>query len=295
MAPRSLKRRRALRARARQRPRADRHDLRSQYRESDLPATSQIGVLTIEDPYSQAGRVGPDGNLDIAARLEPMRHADGSVAEGAPGWTPPRRPLLTAFVALKDDPLGRMFARHQVDAAQFQGARLYQQLADQAMLGAVRSVDLGKTRVSGGIASDMLTPGKQRAMARLRKAEQRVADRYGAEGLGLCRAVLVERQTVEQTARLRGANLSETYGRGPGCSGNASIRWPRPSALRPPLIAGRRGLMGMLSIIRLKIRSDGQLKVSLRTRGCGGEGASGESIPHSCLSCSVVHSLTSVG
>jgi hypothetical protein len=206
MASRSgLKKRRALRARARQRPRADRLDLRGQYRESDLPLTSRIGVLTIEDPYSQAGRVGPDGNLDIAARLEPMRHADGTLSEGAPAWSPPRKPTMTVFTALRDDPIGRMFARRQVDIAQYQAARAYQQTADQATLGAMRTIDLSETRVSGGMAPDMLTPSKQSAMARLRRAEQRVTDRFGAEGMSLCRAVLTDGQSVETAARVRGA------------------------------------------------------------------------------------------
>lgn len=45
----------------------------------------------------------------------------------------------------------------------------------------------------------------QVGMAQLRVGEQRVTDRYGAEGLGLCRAVLTEGQSVEASARLRGA------------------------------------------------------------------------------------------
>jgi hypothetical protein len=43
-------------------------------------------------------------------------------------------------------------------------------------------------------------------MARLRYVEQRVANRYGLEGLSLCRAVLSKRQSVEGAARLRGAD-----------------------------------------------------------------------------------------
>jgi hypothetical protein len=42
-------------------------------------------------------------------------------------------------------------------------------------------------------------------MERLRTVEERVTRRYGSEGLGLTRAVLVERHSVEQTARQRGA------------------------------------------------------------------------------------------
>jgi hypothetical protein len=43
-------------------------------------------------------------------------------------------------------------------------------------------------------------------MARLRVAEQRVANRFGLEGLSATRAVLSDRLSVEQTARARGAS-----------------------------------------------------------------------------------------
>ena len=144
----SPKKRRAKRARARQRPR---YDLRHRYREQDLPI-EHIGLATIDDLFTPAGYLDAEGNLGAEARLAPAQHHDGTVAEGAPGWTPPRRPTMTVFVALKDDPVGRMHSRHQIDEAQYQGARAYQQTADRAMLGAVRSVDLTKTKVSGVIS-----------------------------------------------------------------------------------------------------------------------------------------------
>jgi hypothetical protein len=194
------KKRRAKRARARQR---SRYDLRHRYRERDLPV-EHIGVAQIEDPFTPAGYLDSEGNLGAEARLAPAQHADGTVAEGAPGWSPPRRPTMTVFVALKDDPVGRMHSRHQIDE-QYRAARAFQEAADRATLGAVRSVDLTRTRVSGGIAPDPLTPGRQRAMKWLRVAEDALMHRHGAEGLGLTRAVLVDRQSVEQTARLRGA------------------------------------------------------------------------------------------
>jgi hypothetical protein len=164
--------RRAERARARQRPR---YDLRQHYREQDLPI-EHIGIATIEDPYTQAGYLDAEGNLNAAARLAPAQHSDGTVADGAPGWTPPRRPLMTVFVALKDDPVGRMHSRHQIDEARYQAARAYQLAADQATLGSVHSVDLGKTKVSGGLAPDL--PGRQ-------ASEDELADvRLGANGGG---------------------------------------------------------------------------------------------------------------
>jgi hypothetical protein len=204
MPPSSPKRlRRARRARAKQR---SRYDIRDRYRQGDVPAASNIGVMIIEDPYSEASRIDSAGNLDVSARLEPVRHADGSIAEGMPAWSPPSRPTMTVIRALRDDPVGRMHSRHQIDEAQYKAARAFQQAADEATIGSVRSVDLGKTKVSGGLPREPLTENRRRAMARLRVAEQRVANRFGLEGLGLTRAVLGDRQSVEQTARARGAS-----------------------------------------------------------------------------------------
>ena len=194
MAPTALKKRRAVRARAKQRPRG--HDLRDQYRTGDLPATFDINVLTIENPYAEA---------DVGAQLQQAQHHDGTSAEGAPGWEPPRRPLITVIRNFRDDPIGRMHSRHQIDELQYKAARAYQQTADQSTLGTVRSVDLSRTRVSGGLPPDPLPDSRRRAMERLRAVEERVARRYGTEGLGLTRAVLCDRQSIERTARLRGA------------------------------------------------------------------------------------------
>jgi hypothetical protein len=191
--------------RQRRQAREQAHDLRQRYNAADLPLYNSVAVDEIEDPYSPAARIGTDGNLAVEARLEQARHSDGSIAEGAPGWTPPERPMVTVVRALRDDPLGRMHSRRQIDRPQFMGGRAYQETADRATLGAVRSIDLTKTRVSGGRGPDMLTEEHQKAMQRLRHVEQRVAHRYGLEGLSLCRAVLSERQSVEASARLRGA------------------------------------------------------------------------------------------
>ena len=197
------RKRKAKKARARQRAR---YDLRDRYRQGDVPAASHVGVLTIEDPYSEAGRIDSAGNLVVAAQLESVRHADGSVAEGMPAWSPPSRPLMTVIRALKDDPVGRMHSRHQIDEAQYKAARAYQQVVDRSTLGNMRSVDLSRTKVSGGLPPDPLPDGRRRAMERLRVAEEAVARRHGTEGLGLTRAVLCDRQSVEQAGRLRGAD-----------------------------------------------------------------------------------------
>ena len=195
------KHRRAKKARARQR---SRYDLRRRYREQDLPA-EHIGIATIEDPYSPPGYVDAEGNLDTAARLAPAQHHDGSEAAGAPGWQPPRRPTMTVFVALKDDPIGRLHSRHQIDEAQYQGARAYQECHDASLIGSVRSVNLSATRVSGGLPAEPLSDRQRRAAAKLRAIEGQVQMRYGNVGVWLVRLVLAERRPVEATARLAGA------------------------------------------------------------------------------------------
>lgn len=201
------KRIRGRRARLKQRPRG--HDLRSQYREGDLSAladTGHLAVMTFEDPYGPAGRVMPDGNLDVTAKLEPARHADGTIAEGAPGWTPPRRPLVTVVSNMKEDPLGRMFARRQIDQSQFAAGREYQQAYDLAVIGRIRSVDLTRTKVSGGLPPDPLPDYQRWAAVKLRSIEASVQRRYGEIGVSLCRAVLGDRRPIEQVGRAGGVS-----------------------------------------------------------------------------------------
>ncbi len=48
------------------------------------------------------------------------------------------------------------FYRHQLDQALFLGGREYQRLFDSTQIGLVRSVDLERTRVSGGLRALIL-------------------------------------------------------------------------------------------------------------------------------------------
>src|SRR5690348_8965270 len=121
--------------RARYRQRQQQVDLRSRYRAADLPANAHIGIVTIEDPYQPAGRVDQAGLLNVEAKLEPVRRRDGTLSAGAPAWTPPQRPLLTAIVNLREDAVGRMHARHQIAPVQYAAARSYQQLFETATIG----------------------------------------------------------------------------------------------------------------------------------------------------------------
>jgi hypothetical protein len=199
--PRKL---RAKRARARWREKRG-HDLRPQYREGDLPSTAHIAVATIENPYAEAGRVDRAGNLDVEARLEPVQHHDGTLSEGQPAWVPPERPTLTAIVNLREDPIGRMHARRQVDAAQYHAARAYQRLYDCATIGNLSPADPGRVRVDGGRPPDPISGQRMAAAKRLRSIERTLADWYGFAGLSLVRAVLTDNKSVDRTARDFGA------------------------------------------------------------------------------------------
>jgi hypothetical protein len=202
--PRKL---RAKRARARWREKRG-HDLRPQYREADLPATAHVAVTTIEDAYAPAGRVDKAGILHVEAALEPVRHRDGTLSEGAPAWTPPERPKSTVIVNLREDPIGRMHARRQVDEAQYSAARAYQQLYDRATIGALSPADPSRIRVDGGKAPDPISAARMAAATRLRSVEGTLKDWHGHAGLSLTRCVLTGGKSVEKTARDFGASSS---------------------------------------------------------------------------------------
>jgi hypothetical protein len=169
------KRIRAKRARVRQRERLG-LDLRSRYRPGDTPPSPDLQVVEFDDAF---------GALDPGARLQQARRADGSVGEGAPEWAVPPKPRVRAVARLKEDPLGRMFHRRQLDRALFLSGREYQALFDSTQVAIVRSVDLSKTKISGGQCFDPLTDSRQRASRKLHYADDAVMHRYGAEGLSL--------------------------------------------------------------------------------------------------------------
>jgi hypothetical protein len=192
--------------RQRRKARERAHDLRDRYREADLPLHNGLAIASFEDAYAPAAYINADGTLDARARLRQARPADASVAEGAPGWEPPRRPQVRAFVALKDDPFGRQYARGQIDRAQFEGGRCYQLLTDAAVIGSIQSLDPGKIVVSGGHVPEMITERRLRAIKKLREVDEHLVQRYGAEGLAITKAILVDRKSQEQTAREFGAD-----------------------------------------------------------------------------------------
>jgi hypothetical protein len=198
------KRLRARRARAHWREKRS-HDLTSQYREGDLPSSAHLAVVEVEDAFAPAGRIDKFGELHVEAELAPVRHSDGTLSEGAPAWHPPRRPTARVVVSLRGDPIGKMFARHQIDEAQYKAARSFQQLFDRATIGGVAVADLLRPKVDGGRIPDPLSAGRMAATKQLHNAERTITDRHGFVGLSLIRCVLTGGKSLDKAARDFGA------------------------------------------------------------------------------------------
>jgi hypothetical protein len=164
-----------------------------------------LAVVSVEDPFSgDAAYLDRTGNLDAAAKLEPVRHADGTMAEGAPAWAPPSRSRVTAVRNLRGDTIGRMHARHQVDETQYNAARAYQKLVEQST-GTLRSLDPGKPVIDYAPHADPLPPFRIAAAKKLREVEAKLKDGYGTAGLNLLRLALTEGNAIEAVARTFGA------------------------------------------------------------------------------------------
>jgi hypothetical protein len=101
------------------------------------------------------------------------------------------------LVAIRDDPLGRLFVRRQIDAAQLHGGRAWQECYERTQLWP-----------SGGIADPVDGGGKASdPFVRIADASAMVlkcAERLGEQGNGLVRDFLGERRFMAQIAVSRG-------------------------------------------------------------------------------------------
>ena len=113
----------------------------------------------------------------------------------------PYRPGLRPVVmALRDDPLGRLSKRRQIDEAQLAAGRRYQEDFEAAEIAGARAIDTTKECVDGGRFIDPLDDRTIAAAKRL----ARYARQLGLEGEALVRDVLTKRMTLQQCAAARG-------------------------------------------------------------------------------------------
>ena len=106
---------------------------------------------------------------------------------------------IVALRSIRDDPLGRLHSRRQIDEAQYQGGRSFQNDWERAERGP-RAVDPTREYVDGGQMREPITEGQRKAVLRLNRAEREL----GADGSALVHDVLVHGLSMEQVGQRRG-------------------------------------------------------------------------------------------
>src|ERR1700712_2204939 len=100
---------------------------------------------------------------------------------------------IVALRSIRNDPLGRLHSHHQIDEAQYQGGRAFQNDWEKAERGP-RAVDPTREYVDGGEMREPITEGQRKAVLRLNRAEREL----GADGSALVHDILVHGLTMAQ-------------------------------------------------------------------------------------------------
>jgi hypothetical protein len=100
---------------------------------------------------------------------------------------------------LRDDPLGRLQSRRQIDDAQFHGGRAFQHDFETAERGP-RAIDPSKEAVDGGLMPEAITEPQRKAAIRLAGVYRQL----GQDGSAITHAVLIDGRTLAGVAITRG-------------------------------------------------------------------------------------------
>ena len=106
---------------------------------------------------------------------------------------------IVALRSIRNDPLGRLYSHHQLEEAQFQAGRAFQNDWERAERGP-QAVDPSRDYVDGVQAREPVTESQRKAVLRLNRAEREL----GADGSALVHDVLVRGMTMEQVGQRRG-------------------------------------------------------------------------------------------
>jgi hypothetical protein len=127
-----------------------------------------------------------------------LRNADVAAVEADdPLGLDPGDKIVT-LRSLRNDPLARLHSRRQIDEAQFQGGRAFQNDWEKAERGP-QAVNPSREYVDGGQFREPITEGQRKAVLRLNRIEREL----GADG-SLVHEVLVLGMTMEQISGRRG-------------------------------------------------------------------------------------------
>lgn len=144
-------------------PRARRNRPYNPAKGHDLPLNAEVAPVEVDDPFA----------------LEPGDK-------------------IVALRSLRNDPLGRLHSHRQIDDAQYQGGRAFQNDWERAERGP-QAVDPSREYVDGGQAREPITEGQRKAVLRLNRAEREL----GADGAVLVHEVLILGLTMEQISKRR--------------------------------------------------------------------------------------------
>lgn len=131
-------------------------------RSSDTGLKIDVGAIEVEDPY------------EAGSKIVTLRN-------------------------LRDDPLGRLHDRHQIDEAQYMAGREFQADWERAEKGP-QAIDPSKEAVDGGGMPDPIDEGQTKALVRING----VLRQLGADGSAIVHDVLVHALTMERIAERRG-------------------------------------------------------------------------------------------
>jgi len=136
------------------------HDRRSR----DLPHNAEVAEVEVDDPLA----------------LEPGEK-------------------IVTLRSIRNDPLGRLHSHRQIDEAQYQGGRAFQNDWERAERGP-QAVDPTREYVDGAGTREPVTEAQRKAVLRLNRVEREL----GADGAALVREVLIQGMTMEQIGHRRG-------------------------------------------------------------------------------------------
>jgi hypothetical protein len=106
---------------------------------------------------------------------------------------------IVTLRSIRNDPLGRLHSHRQIDEAQYQGGRAFQDDWEKAERGP-QAVDPGREYVDGGQMREPITERQRKAVLRLNRVEREL----GADGSALVHEVLISGMSVQQIAQRRG-------------------------------------------------------------------------------------------
>src|SRR5258705_8036334 len=106
---------------------------------------------------------------------------------------------IVTLRSIRNDPLARMHTHRQIDEAQYQGGRAFQNDWEKAERG-LQAIDPTREYVDGGQKREPITEGQRKAVLRLNRVEREL----GADGSALVHEVLILGMTMEQIGQRRG-------------------------------------------------------------------------------------------